>query len=66
MPIEGGEAVYAREVMKVRTDGDIRIEAVPAGGAYITNEAGRRVEASVLKDGRVRILQIEAEQVVRI
>ncbi len=66
MPIEGGEAVYAREVMKVRTDGDIRIEAVPAGGAYITNEAGRRVEASVLKDRRVRILQIEAEQVVRI
>ena len=29
MPIEGGEAVYASEVMKVRTDGDIRIEAVP-------------------------------------
>ena len=52
--------------MKVRCDGDIRIEVVPGGDAYITNEAGRRVDVNILKDGKVRDLGMEAAQVTRI
>lgn len=66
VPIEGGKAVYAKEVLKVRTDGDIRVEAVPGGGAYVTNDAGRRVDVSVLKDGKVLELFLDVDQVVRI
>lgn len=66
MPIEGGEAVYAKEVMAVLCDGDIRIEVVPGGDAYITNEAGRRVDVNILKDGKARDLRMEAAQVARI
>ena len=66
IPIEGGEAVYAKEVMKVRCDGDVRIEAVPGGDAYVTNEAGRRVDVIVLRDGKELALRMEAAQVARI
>lgn len=66
VPIEGGMAVYAQEVLKVRTDGDIRVEAVPGGGAYVANDAGRRVDVSVLKDGKVLELFLDVDQVARI
>ena len=63
VPIEGGAAVYAKEVLKVRTDGDIRIETVPGGSAYVTNEAGRSVKVNIQKGGRERELCLDVGQV---
>ena len=64
--LEPGQAVFSEARMVVKTEGTIRVEAIPGGAAFVTNEGECRAEVEIVRAGQEEKLALEAGQMVRI
>ena len=62
--LQSQQAVYLEEVLQLRTEGRIKVDAVDAGAAYLTNQGDRLAGIRVTRDERTVQVSLRAGETV--
>jgi len=66
LQLPAGQTLFSEARFFVRTDGEIEVEVVPEGAAFLTNIGEDSAKVHVVKDGKEKQLSLEPGQIARV